>query len=85
MQAIQTKYFGPTNVRGSRFKATCAAGSVTVSMSYPLTLEQNHREAALALCVKLAWDGVMHGGTLADGSMVWVFDDIASPSFTTAI
>jgi hypothetical protein len=54
-------------------------------MSYPLTLEQNHREAALALCVKLAWDGVMHGGTLADGSMVWVFDDIASPSFTTTI
>jgi hypothetical protein len=30
MQAIQTKYLGPTNTKGSRIKAWCERGSVTV-------------------------------------------------------
>lgn len=29
-QAIVTKFLGPTNYRGSRVKATCQAGSVTI-------------------------------------------------------
>lgn len=30
-QAISTKYIGPTNYRSARVKASCEAGSVTVS------------------------------------------------------
>jgi hypothetical protein len=35
-QAIETKYMGPTNTRGSRIKATAAAGSVMVPFDYQL-------------------------------------------------
>jgi len=55
MQAIITKYLGPTNVRGSRIKATCAAGSLTVSYDDALGSDGNHRAVAEALCVKLGW------------------------------
>ncbi|QOR55742.1 MAG: hypothetical protein YHS30scaffold667_38 [Phage 65_10] len=34
MQAIQTKYLGPTNLKGSRIKAWCDAGSLTISYPY---------------------------------------------------
>ena len=36
MQAIETKYFGPSNVKGSRIKATAQAGSVTVGYDHAL-------------------------------------------------
>lgn len=55
MQAIITKYFGPGNVRGSRIKATAAAGSVTMSYDYCLNPDDNHRKAAELLCVKMGW------------------------------
>jgi len=80
MQAIQTKYLGPTNHRGSRVKATCAAGSVIVSWDYslPNNIEENHRAAAYFLAVnKLKWDPWLkfanfETGQLADGSYVHV-------------
>lgn len=55
MQAIQTKYMGPTNTRGSRIKATAAAGSITVGYDHALDVEGNHVAAAKALCAKLGW------------------------------
>ena len=58
MQYITTKYFGPGNVKGSRFKATASGGtSMTVSYNYALTAEKNHRAAAMALAEKLNWHG----------------------------
>ena len=36
MQAIQTKYIGPTNTKGARIKAFCAAGSITIPYNYEL-------------------------------------------------
>ena len=36
-QAIQVKYLGPTNYRGSRYKAIAAAGSVTVGADNALS------------------------------------------------
>ena len=77
-QAIQTKYHGPTNSKGSRLTATAAAGRVTVPYDHALDLDDNHRAAALAFCDKFGWqtgpDGAdLIGGTLLDGSMVWVF------------
>lgn len=56
MQAIITKYLGPTNHRGSRIKATAWAGSVTVSYDYSLDTVGNHKAAAQAICDKLNAD-----------------------------
>jgi hypothetical protein len=55
MQAIITKYLGPTNTKGSRIKATCAAASVTLGYDSALNSDGNHRAAAEALCKKLGW------------------------------
>ena len=63
-QAITTKYLGPTNHRGSRVKATCDAGSLTVPWDYALNVEDNHAAAVNALAAKLDWKGRWHlGGT----------------------
>lgn len=61
MQAIETKYLGPTNHRGSRFTARCDAGRITVSYNYALGVEENHRAAAEALRLKLGWDEQYYG------------------------
>lgn len=66
-QAIVTKYVGPTNHRGSRVKATAAAGSMTLSWDCSLNSEANHARAALALAAKLQWDGKYVGGGMPDG------------------
>ena len=71
-QAIQVKYLGPTNYRGSRYKATAAAGSVTVSADDALSTEGNVIAAAQALCDKFGWAKGMVYGQLADGSYVFV-------------
>ena len=57
MQAIKTKYYGATNTRGARIKATCDAGSVTVSWDYALGAEANHDSARKELQLKLAKEG----------------------------
>ena len=56
MQAITTKYLGPTNRRGSRIKAKCKAGSITIPFDYSLNTEGRHQKAAEALIEKLKWD-----------------------------
>lgn len=54
MQAIKTKYYGATNHRGARVKATCDAGSVTVSWDYALGTEANHDSARKSLQLKIS-------------------------------
>jgi hypothetical protein len=71
-QAITTKYLGPTDVRGSRVKATAEAGSVTLSWDDALGLYENHSAAAIALANKFNWGGTWYGGGTADG---YVFVD----------
>lgn len=76
MQAIETKYFGPANVRGPRIKATCAGGSITVSYNHELNIDDNHKAAAAALRNKLGWTatyGETAHGVLANGNHVHVF------------
>jgi hypothetical protein len=63
MQAINTKSFGPGNVRGSRVKASAQAGSIFVGWDHALNYERNHAAAAQALATKFGWHG---------GGMVWV-------------
>lgn len=74
MQAITTKYFGPTNTRGSKIKATAAAGSVTISYNCALSQDANHKAAALALCAKMEWEGNLISGDLPGGQSVFVFE-----------
>lgn len=79
-QAITTKFLGPTNVRGSRVKATCDAGSITIYWNHAIGVEANHRSAAEALCAKLGWldnpyYGRLHMGGLPGSGYVFVFDE----------
>lgn len=65
LQAIGTKYFGPTNHRGSRIKATTASGLYVYSeYDSGRSIEENHFQAALKLIRKLEWnpDEVYAGG-----------------------
>ena len=74
MQAIVTKYSGPTNHRGARIKATAhtgQGGSVTVAWDYALDTSANHRAAAVALVEKLKWSDhldLSEGGSLPAGN-----------------
>ena len=45
MQTIVTKYFAPTNTRGSRIKVTSWLGSKTYTWDYALDVEDNHNKA----------------------------------------
>lgn len=75
-QAIETRYFGPTNFRGSRVKATAQAGSVTLSWDDALSVDENHVAAARALASKYGWSGRYAGGALVNGrGYVFVTDD----------
>lgn len=55
VQAIQTKFLGPTNFRGSRVKAYCQAGNITLPWSHNLNSEENHKLAILELIKDLGW------------------------------
>ncbi len=76
-------------MRGSRYKAACDAGSITVSADYALNAEENHLAARKALVAKLAsanrtkynippdapetWEQPMVSGQIPDGRHVHVF------------
>jgi hypothetical protein len=53
MQAVITKYLGPTNSRGTRIKAISWSGSATVGYDYSLNSGDNHKAAAQAICDNL--------------------------------
>lgn len=69
MQAIQTKYLGPSGSarpRGPRIVARCAAFRHTFPWDYELNHEQNHAYAAERLAQRLGW---LHGHRLESGSL----------------
>lgn len=84
MQAIVTKFIGPTNFRPSRIKATAAAGSIIISWDSSHGITSNHAAAAKALVEKLGWCGRWIGGGMPDDDgFVFVCDDsYAGESFT---
>ena len=73
LQAIVTKYLGPTNTKGSRVKATCYSASVTVPFNYADDFDAC-RAAVEALCRKLKWNAADYGchGMLPNGDYVFV-------------
>lgn len=76
MQAIRTRFHGPTNIKGPRISAKCAAGSITLGWDYALNSEENHKRACDALLLKLGWltphYRPMVGGEF-EGDHYWVF------------
>jgi hypothetical protein len=70
MQAITTKYLGPTNFRGSRIKASCEAGSITLPYDYNEN-DGGHYGAAVALIKKLGWEdhGRWYRGDTSTGNV----------------
>lgn len=72
LQAIETKWIAPTNVRGSKVKASCHAGSLTLHWDHAKNVEDNHRTACDALVAKLGWDGEFIGGVIRNGVYVFV-------------
>lgn len=65
MQAIITKFICPTNTRGSRYKASCERGSLTVDSDHALNADENHRAACDALCAKFDVEDVAKYGSAA--------------------
>lgn len=74
MKAITTTYRGPTTFRGSRIIAR-AEGVPRLILPYDHASHDPHRDAAEALAVRQGWEGTLLGGTLPDGTRVWVFAD----------
>ena len=66
MQAIETKYLGPTNTKGARIKASAWADSVTIPFEYGPGTDGAHDLAVIALATKLGWWGVWARGGKAD-------------------
>lgn len=85
MQAIRTKFYGPTNTKGARVQVSAEAATIYVEWDYALGVDGNHKAACEALVRKLGWDkgaysplvGGQHGV-----SYYWVFtnDDSGSGS-----
>lgn len=55
LQAIVTKYHGPTNYRGSRISAKAEAGRVSLPYDHALDAGDNHKKAAQALADRYGW------------------------------
>ena len=68
VQAIVTKYIGPTNFKSGRVKATASAGSITVEWDHSLSINANHAAAAKALANKFNWSGEWYGGGMPNGN-----------------
>ena len=73
MQTISTKYYGPTNTKGSRIVAKTASGKrFTQDYLHSLNADENHWLAAQGLAQKLQWSGTMIQGD-TDTGCVFVF------------
>jgi hypothetical protein len=65
MQAIRTRFHGPTNTMGSRYSAQAEAGKKTFSADYSLAYQDNHKQAAYDFANSLNW--LERGETLEGG------------------
>ena len=65
MQAIYSKYLPATNVRGSRIKAFCERGSVTIGYPYDYDERGAHRHAVDTLLAKFHAEDIAKYGAKA--------------------
>ena len=82
MQAIITKYIGPTNSRGARIKAECGRGKIFFSYPYELSGDEVHRAAVEALVSKFnAEDQKEFGTSLASWNRPFITGQIPSGEY----
>lgn len=74
MQAIKTKYHGPTNSKGSRISASCEAGRIYMPYNHALGLYENHATAAALLIEKLGWGAHQYVGGQFEHDYYWCAD-----------
>ena len=75
-QAIEVKYFPPTNTKGSYWKAICAAGSLKMAYNYDIGIDSNAKEACNQLIEKLDWKVKKFScGVLKNGNYVFVITE----------
>jgi len=83
MQAIITKFYGPTNSTGSRIKAKCAAKSIWFAYDFSLGANENHAAAARELAASLHWTGSWVAGECPNGTgNCYVNAQANEPAFT---
>lgn len=75
-QAIETRYLGASNTKGTRIKATAWGGNITIGYDYALDAQDNHRAAADALIAKLGWTGTYAQGGNAKGDGGYYFVNV---------
>lgn len=68
MQAIVTKYLGATNTRGSRIKAICDRGTITIPYPHELSGDAVHTAAVRALVDGFAAEDLAKYGTPKAGN-----------------
>lgn len=75
MQAILTKYHGPTNTKGSRISAECEVKKIFCPYNHALDIQENHCAAAKELASRLNWlaDAFLVTGTLPNNDRCHVF------------
>lgn len=66
MQAIRTRYYGPTNTRGSRIVAKCEAGTLSMPYNHALSAYQNHATCAALMLKRFSWGKPYVGGCFAN-------------------
>ena len=66
LQAIVTKYHGPTSTQPGRIIATAEAGRVVHYYDHGRSQDANHDEAARKLADKLGWAGSWYRGGLPE-------------------
>ena len=72
MQAVQTKYLGPSNSHGSRIIAKCATKRIIVARDYSTNIEDDHRRVARKLILQMGWTGRWIQGCLPDETYAFV-------------
>lgn len=81
MKAIDTKFIGPSNTKGSRYIARDSDGNrVIVKTNFSLNADQNHARAAAALRDKIGWKGEMVGGATKTGMCFVFVSDVRIPA-----
>lgn len=79
MIAIRTRYYGPTNTKGSRIVADAGRGRrVTIGYPHELSGAACYALAAEALCKKMGWAGELVGGGYDDGGSDYYWCFLAS-------
>jgi hypothetical protein len=69
LQAIVTKYHGPTNHRAARISARADAGKTSVAYDHGKSPEDNHNGAAQALAYECGWTTEKGRAPLVGGAL----------------